>query len=104
MSDDTLHPPIVIRRLGESDGDEVRRLAQLDSSRVPEGELLGAKIDGRLVAAISLAGGDVIADPFAETQGIQRILELRMRQLKPLRRYRRPLGGFAGRASLGGSW
>ena len=56
---------ISIRRLGAEDLAAVDGLAQLDSRRRPQGALLGVVIESRLVAAISLATGDSIADPFS---------------------------------------
>ena len=56
-----------IRHAIPSDGSALRRLAERDSAEVPEGELLVAVEGGRVVAAISLGGGAVIADPFVPT-------------------------------------
>jgi hypothetical protein len=73
---------INIRRLAGDDLAEVERLAQLDSRRAPEGALLGIEIEGRLLAAISLATGDSIADPFSRTGELRALLELRAAQLR----------------------
>jgi hypothetical protein len=73
---------IRIRRLGRDDLAEVERLAQLDSRRAPEAPLLGVEIEGRLLAAISLATGDSIADPFSRTRELWALLELRAAQLR----------------------
>ncbi len=79
----TIHPDgISIRRLGDDDRAEVERLAQLDSRRPPEGALLGLAVEGRLVAAISLATGESIADPFSRTGELRALLELRAAQLR----------------------
>ena len=72
---------VTIRRLGGEDEAAVARLAGRDSAHRPAGELLGAEVDGRLLAAISLAGGEVIADPFHPTREIAEVLRLRARQL-----------------------
>jgi hypothetical protein len=72
---------ISIRRLGRHDVTEVERLAQLDSRRPPEGALLGVEIEGRLLAVISLATGESIADPFSRTVELRALLELRAAQL-----------------------
>lgn len=72
---------VTIRRLGGDDETEVSKLAERDSAHRPAGELLGAEVDGRLMAAISLAGGDVIADPFHPTRELVDVLRLRARQL-----------------------
>jgi hypothetical protein len=73
---------ISIRRLGAKDLAEVDRLAQLDSRRRPRGALLGVVVEGRLVAAISVATGDSIADPFSRTAELRALLELRAAQLR----------------------
>jgi hypothetical protein len=107
------HPPttthndgIRIRHLGADDLAEVDRLAQLDSGRRPKGTLLGVEIEGRLAAAISLATGDSIADPFSRTGELRALLELRAAQLR--RRESRPgrrlhLPRPKARAALAGS-
>ena len=63
-------------------GDEgaLTRLGQLDSARVPPGPLLLALEDGKLRAAISVATGAVIADPFAPTA---RLVEMLRTQAAP---------------------
>jgi hypothetical protein len=64
-----------------TDASALVRLAQRDSADVPGGELIGAEVDGSLVAAISIGDGRVIADPFARTEQIRSLLELRAAQL-----------------------
>jgi hypothetical protein len=97
---------ISIRRLGAEDLATVDRLAQLDSRRRPQGALLGVVIEGRLVAAISLATGDSIADPFTRTAELRALLELRAAQLRRRENRReRPAGlpRAKSRAALAGS-
>jgi hypothetical protein len=77
---------VTIRRLNHQDDESVVRLAQLDSSDTPTGELLGAVVDGRLVAALSLSSGEAVANPFMQSDGVRSMLELRARQLSPKRR------------------
>ena len=72
---------ISIRRLGGGDRADLERLAQLDSRAAPEGALLGLAVEGRLVAAISVATGESIADPFSRTRELRALLELRADQL-----------------------
>jgi hypothetical protein len=72
---------IKIRRLGADDDAAVTRLAQLDTARWPRGELIGAELDGHLVAAISTTTGEAIADPFRRTAEIVDVLRLRASQL-----------------------
>ena len=75
---------VAVRRLDRrpSDRAALDYLADLDSSEPPTGEVLGAELDGALVAAISLSTGDVIADPFVRTDHIRSLLELRASQLR----------------------
>jgi hypothetical protein len=68
-------PEITIRSARDADADALVRLAALDSSRVPGGDLLVAEVDGELVAAVSDAG--VIADPFRPTADVVQLLRLR---------------------------
>jgi hypothetical protein len=72
---------VTIRRLGGDDEAAVSRLVERDSAHRPAGELIGAEVDGRLLAAISLHGGEVVADPFHPTRQIVDVLRLRARQL-----------------------
>jgi hypothetical protein len=103
----TIHADgINIRRLGPDDLGELDRLAQLDSRPRPEGELLGVEIEGRLLAAISLATGDSIADPFSRTGELRALLELRAAQLRRRENGRRRelrLHRTGARAMLAGS-
>jgi len=69
---------VTIRRLGVDDAAAVRRLAQRDSSQPPAGLLLGAELDGRLMAAISATSGEVVADPFHRTAELVEALRLRV--------------------------
>jgi hypothetical protein len=99
---------ITIRRLTDGDRDAVRRLAQLDSRRAPEGELLGVEVEGRLLAAVSVSSGETIADPFSRTKEIRAMLDLRLAQLRRRsgarrRGLRRPAPARRSRASLAGS-
>ena len=88
---------LTIREAHETDGHAVDRLATLDSAAPPLGALVVAEIDGDLVAAVPVAGGPAIADPFRPTAEIVHLLELRAAQLRAARRdARRPL-----RARLG---
>ena len=61
---------LTIRHAIAADEADLTRLAALDSSRVPSGELLVAELDGHLVAALSVDTGAAIADPFEHTAAI----------------------------------
>ena len=73
---------VTIRRLDDADLPAVSRLVQLDSAEVPDGDLLGAEIEGELVAIVPIAGGKTIADPFSRTSELRALLELRAAQLR----------------------
>ena len=73
---------VTIRRSRAGDRAELRRLAQLDSRRLAEGELLVAEVDGELRAALPLEGGNAIADPFRPTAPIVSLLGLRAAQIR----------------------
>lgn len=84
---------IALRRAGDDETADLRRLASLDSARPLEGEALVALVDGRLVAAISLVDGRVIADPLSPTTEARALLHTRAAQLaqtprRPWRRFR----------------
>jgi len=72
---------ITVRALHAEDIAKLQRLAGLDSSPVPTGRVLGAEVDGTLVAAVSLSDSGVIADPFRATANAIELLSLRARQL-----------------------
>jgi len=80
---------ITIRAAGPEDVEALHRLAQRDSRPVPEGELLIALVDGEARAAISLASGETIADPFHRTEELVGMLTLRGSRLRGERRQRR---------------
>jgi hypothetical protein len=80
---------ITIRTIHDGDEPVLRRLAQLDSGRVPSAPALGAEIDGRLIAAISIDSGELVADPFARSAEASDLLRLRRSQLNGLPRKRR---------------
>ena len=73
----TIAPSVLIRAARGSDGAELERIAQLDSTHVPAGSLLVAEADGRLVAAIASSSGEAIADPFLPTADVVALLKLR---------------------------
>jgi hypothetical protein len=66
-----------IRKSTEADGSALRGLAALDSQRALTGDALVAEIDGKPAAAISLADGRVIADPFQHTAVAIQMLHMR---------------------------
>jgi hypothetical protein len=74
-------PGVILRLATAADADRLLILAQLDSSRVPAGEVLIAEVDGRLQAALPLDGGEPIADPFRRTAGLVALLRVHATQL-----------------------
>jgi hypothetical protein len=68
---------VIIRAAIGSDGAAIHRLAQLDSARIPAGDLLVAESDGALVAAHAPGSGATIADPFRHTAQVVELLHLR---------------------------
>ena len=73
---------VEIRLLAATDAAELTRLAELDTTVPPRSPLLGGMVDGRLVAAHSLATGESIADPFRPTADIRSLLARRARELR----------------------
>ena len=65
--------------------DDLDRLAQLDSSRVPAAPQLVAEADGRVIAAVSTRDGRAVADPFIRSTEAVSLLRRRARQLEPSR-------------------
>ena len=88
-------PPISIRSAYPDDADALRRLAALDSAPLPQAPVLVADVGGELQAALSLADGGLVADPFVATADLVVLLEVQAAQL------RRPgRGGSRVRAAL----
>lgn len=68
---------LTIRRAGHDDAHTLAALAALDSARELQGEALLAEADGVPVAAVELASGRAVADPFQHTAAIVELLRLR---------------------------
>jgi plasmid stability protein len=75
------HAALRIRQARHEDAAAVLRLAALDSSPVPAGDLLLAEVGEELWAAFSLENGDAIADPLRPSADAVLILGQRARQL-----------------------
>lgn len=84
----TIHQTIAGRRRIDirwaEDGEDdalLRRLAHLSSRALPHGPFLLAEADGEPLAALSVATGESVADPFVATADLLDLLELRSRHL-----------------------
>ena len=100
----TINSMITIRRmdLDERDRARVAELAERDSHESLTGPILGIEVEGTLLAATSLDGGDSIADPFSRTAELRKMLELRATQLRRRKRRERS-GRRQSRPAVGGS-
>ena len=90
---------LTIRHATASDEADLTRLAALDSSRLPSGEMLVAALDDRLVAALSIDTGAAIADPFEHTAAIVDSMRAQIRETRAPRPAILP--GHLGRALFG---
>lgn len=72
-----------------ADEDSLAHLAALDSSKPLAHPVLVAEVDGRLLAALALSDGKVVADPFHPTLALIELLRARARQLGVDTRVRR---------------
>lgn len=86
VSPTAVGPPVeasvTIRLARPSDEQALQRLAELDSRRVPGGEILVAALGDELAAALSLDGGEPVADPFLPASGLVALLGVRAQQLR----------------------
>lgn len=80
---------LTIRLAADADADALERLAQLDSRMAPTGSALIAERGSRPIAALTIEGREVVADPFVHTGQAVELLRLRASQLETSDR-----GGF----------
>jgi hypothetical protein len=80
---------VVIRRTSPTDGPALAALATLDSAPLPLGPSLVAEVSGVPLAVLPLDGGRSFGDPFAQTDQLVALLELRAEQIQ---REERPAG------------
>jgi hypothetical protein len=73
---------VLIRPASPADEPAIARLSALDEHVLPGGERLIGELGGRIVAALDLRSGDVVADPFVPTTGIVELLGLRAAQVQ----------------------
>jgi hypothetical protein len=101
----TIHSTLTLRQLDACDAAGVQHLADLEGRHAPDGPLLGAETEGRLLAAVSIETGETVADPFSRTAEVRALLELRAAQLRerrPRLTGRTRLGRARARTELGG--
>ena len=72
---------VSIRRAGPHDAPALHRLAALDSAPPLSGEILLVEVCGEVRAALSLADGAAIADPFEPTAALIELLAMRREQI-----------------------
>jgi hypothetical protein len=77
--------PVTLRYAFPDDAAALARLAALDSAEPPAMPALLCEAGGTLLAALSLADGSVVADPFHPTVALVELLRARARQLTTVR-------------------
>ena len=82
---------IELRLCRVGDDPALEQLAALAERPLPFGRFVVAVVDGRLVAALPIAGGHALTDPFVRTAHLRPLLELRAAQLREPERRRRLL-------------
>jgi hypothetical protein len=73
---------LTVRLATSADRAALERLAALDGAEPPQSPVLIGSMMAQPVAALSLADGIVIADPFTPTCDLVELLRLRARQLR----------------------
>jgi hypothetical protein len=95
---------VVIRRSTSSDGPALAALAALDAAPLPLGPSILAEVAGVPRAVLPLNGGAAFGDPFAPTDELVALLELRAAQIRrdgaPEKPRRRGAFGWASPAAL----
>ena len=83
-----------IREAQADDRAAIRRLADLDGGRMPSKRMLVGELDGEVVAAVPIAGGAAVADPFRSTSALVSLLGLRAAQFRGLEDSRKRRGSI----------
>jgi hypothetical protein len=74
--------PVTLRLAEGRDDVALEGLAQLDSRPLPPGPHLVAERSGRIEAGISLATGELVADPFLRTAELCELLDCHAGQVR----------------------
>ena len=77
---------LILRTASAEDASALTLLARLDSSPRPSGDMLVAEVEDDIIAAVPLAGGRAIADPFRPTADVVELLRARAELVSPRRR------------------
>ena len=85
--------PVLLRLARVGDDADLADLATLAGVRPTPGQYVVAEIEGRLVAAQALAGGEPMCDPFKPTAHLIPLLRLRADQVTGTRPLRSSLRG-----------
>jgi hypothetical protein len=86
---------LVIRTARLGDEAALARLAQLDGKRwLQHPRILVAEVEGKVLAALPLNGGEAVSDPFRPTAALVEMLRLRAAQLHD---WEAPRRGFRAR-------
>jgi hypothetical protein len=73
---------ITLRRAADGDRRTLARLAELDSTALPDDEFLLGEVAGVPWAAVGLTTGLLVADPFRPTTEVAELLHLRAQALR----------------------
>jgi hypothetical protein len=74
---------VTIRLADDRDRVALGRLAERDTRPLPNAPLLVAERDGQIAAALSLATGETVADPFTRTAELVELLRAHARRREP---------------------
>jgi hypothetical protein len=72
---------ITLRLSDRADEPAIERLGGLSERQLPSDRYLVAEVDGQIWAALSLSGGEPLADPFLPALEVKALLSLRVAQL-----------------------
>ena len=91
---------VAVRLARPEDESAIRRIASLDDKKAPEGRILVAEADHEIIAALSIAGGAAVADPFRWTSDVVALMEVRAEQIAAADQAAVAAAGGAGRTAL----
>ena len=87
---------VELRLCRVADDLQLEHLAELEGRPLPYGRLVVAAVRGRIVAAVPLGGGYPLRDPFARTEHVLQLLQVRAEQLREPAQRRRLIPRHAG--------